>query len=133
MPVFQGGRIVGNLHLSRTEQAAAAATYQQTVLGALQDAETNLKKYQETAVAAKDYKESVVHNQYVVAITRERFLKGLINRIDLLNNEKTLISSKLSELDSKTAELLALISLYKSLGGGWEAEALQCAAESSGQ
>lgn len=122
MPVFQGGRLVGNLHLSRAEEASAAATYQQTVLSALQDAETNLKKFQETAAAAKEYKENVVHNQYVVAITRERFIKGLVNRIDLLNNEKTLIAAKLTELDSKTAELLALISLYKSLGGGWEAE-----------
>ena len=122
MPIFQGGKLVGNLHLNRAEQAAAAATYQQTVLSALQDAETNLKKYQETAIATKHYTENVVHNQYVVALTKERYLKGLINLIDLLNNEKVLISSKLQELDSKTAEMLALISLYKSLGGGWESQ-----------
>jgi NodT family efflux transporter outer membrane factor (OMF) lipoprotein len=122
MPVFQGGKLVGNLHLSRAEEAAAAATYQQTVLSALQDAETSLKTYQEKMAATKQYSENVLHNQYVVTLTRERYLKGLINQIDLLNNEKTLVSSKLTELDSKTGELLALISLYKSLGGGWEAE-----------
>ena len=111
MPVFQGGRLVGNLHLSRAEQAAAAATYQQTVLSALQEAETNLKEYQETAEATKDYTESVLHNQYVVTLTRERYLKGLINQINLLNSEKTLISAKLTQLDSRTTELLSLISL----------------------
>lgn len=120
MPIFQGGRLVGNLHLSQAEQAATAATYQQTVLEALQDAETNLKKYQETAKSTRDYGETVLHNQFVVTITRERFLKGLVNQIDLLNHEKTLIAARLTELDSKTAELFSLISLYKSLGGGWE-------------
>ncbi len=120
MPVFQGGRLVGSLHLSRAEEAAAAATYQQTVLNALQDAETSLKRYRETAAATKDFTENVQHYQYVVTLTRERHRKGLINKIDLLNNEKTLISSKLNELDNKTNEILALISLYKALGGGWE-------------
>jgi len=122
MPVFHGGRLVGNLHLSRAEQAAAAATYQQTVLNALQEAETNLKKYQETAAAAKYYAENVTHSQNLVILTRERYLKGLVNLINLLTNEITLISAKLSELDSRTSELLALISLYKALGGGWERE-----------
>jgi outer membrane protein, multidrug efflux system len=120
MPVFQGGRLVGNLHLSRAEEAAAAASYQQTVLNALQEAETNLKQYQETAVSAKYYTENVAHNQNVVTVTKERYFKGLINLSALLNNEIALISAKLTELDSKTAELTALISLYKSLGGGWE-------------
>jgi multidrug efflux system outer membrane protein len=120
MPIFQGGRLVGNLQISRAEAAAAASTYQQTVLSALQEAESHLKAYQETAVATKDYAEAVLHNCYVVAITKERFEKGLINLIDLLNNEKTLISAQLTELDSKTAELTTLIALYKSLGGGWE-------------
>ena len=120
MPVFQGGRLVGNLHLSQAAQAMAAATYQQTVLNALQDAETSLKKYQEQKAASQQYDSSVLHNHYVVVLTKERYLKGLINLIALLNNEQQLISSELTQLDSKTTELFALISLYKSLGGGWE-------------
>lgn len=122
MPVFQGGRLVGNLHLSRADQAIAAANYQQTVLNALQDAESSLKQYQTQLETTKEYDQTVLHNQYVVALTRERHLKGLIYLIDLLNNEKQLISAQLTQLDSKTAELSALISLYKALGGGWECE-----------
>lgn len=122
MPIFQGGRLVGNLHFSQAEQASTAAIYQQMVLTALQDAETNLKKYQESISTTKNYTETVLHNQYVVALTKERFLKGLVNQISLLNNEKSLISAKLIQLDSKTNELLSLVSLYKSLGGGWDVE-----------
>lgn len=118
MPLFEGGRLIGNLRFTQAEQAFYAAQYQQTVLNALQDAENSLRKFEELVKSTREYDQSVFHNEYVVAITRERFLKGLINRIDLINNEKQLVSSKLTQLDSKTAELLSLISLYKSLGGG---------------
>ncbi|MBU6383358.1 MAG: efflux transporter outer membrane subunit [Verrucomicrobia bacterium] len=118
MPIFEGGNLVGNLHFTQAEQAYYAAQYQQAVLSALQDAEKNLRNYVETAQSSVEYDQNVRHNELVVAITRERFLKGLINRIDLLNNEKQLISAQLTQLDSKMAELFALIALYKSLGGG---------------
>jgi multidrug efflux system outer membrane protein len=90
------------------------------VLTAFQDAENSLKKYQEKVATTKEYQNMVLHNIYVVAITRERYNKGLINVIDLLNNEKQLISAELTQLDSRVAELLALVSVYKSLGGNWD-------------
>lgn len=121
MPVFDGGNLIGHLRLSRADQAIAAAQYQQTILSALQDAENSLKKYEQSVIAGKEFEENVLHNERVVTITRERYLKGLINKIDLLNNEKQLVASQLSELDSKTRELMSLVALFKSLGGGWEA------------
>lgn len=118
MPIFQGGQLVGNLRFSKAAEAEAAANYQQTILSALQEAESSLKKYEELTLATNEYILSVEHNQLVVTITRERYIKGLINQIDLLNNEKQLISAELSLLDSRTANLLSLVTLYKSLGGG---------------
>lgn len=125
MPIFQGGRLVGNLNISRAEAAMTAASYQQTVLSALQEAESNLKKYEEQTAAVSQHNKAVLHNTYVVALSRERYLKGLTNLIDLLNNEKQLIAAELAQLDSQSAELFDLISLYKSLGGGWQADACQ--------
>jgi outer membrane protein, multidrug efflux system len=121
-PIFEGGLLVGHLHFARAEQASASASYQQTVLGALQQAESGLKAFEELRIAANDWQKNVHHNNLVVAITRERFQKGLINQIDLLRNEQQLVTSELSLLDSQTAELTALISLYKALGGGWQCE-----------
>ncbi|MDE3045498.1 MAG: efflux transporter outer membrane subunit [Verrucomicrobiota bacterium] len=120
VPIFEGGQQVGTLRFTQASQSAAAAKYQQTVLSALQDAEGSLKNYQELAISTKKYDESVLHTNFVVVLTRERHLKGLVNLINLLTNEQQLVSTELTQLDSKTAELTALISLYKALGGGWE-------------
>lgn len=120
MPVFQGGRLTGNLLLSRAHQAMEAAAYQKAVLSAFQDAENSLKQYQDNKAATEDYQKNVLHNTYVVAITRERHNKGLINAIDLINNEKQLISAELRALDSEIKALTALVAVYKSLGGNWD-------------
>jgi multidrug efflux system outer membrane protein len=120
MPIFRGGELIGNLRLSKAEQAMAAAYYQQTVLKALQDAESSLKKYLEQVEVTKQLDDQVIHTQHVVSISKERYLKGLVNRIDFIDHEKELISAQLMQLESQNAELSSLISLYKALGGGWE-------------
>ncbi len=121
MPVYEGGKIVGNLRFTQAEQSAAAFTYHQVVLNAIQDAESSLVAYQQQSTAAIDFSRAVFHSEYVVDISTERFVKGLVNKIDLLNSEMELVQAKLSALSSDTSSLLLLISLYKALGGGWEA------------
>jgi len=120
MPVFQGGKIVGNLRFAQAEQSAIAFTYHQTVLQAIEDAESSLIGYREQAKAAADLREAVAHEKEAVAISAERFEKGLVNKIDLLQSRMELIQVELNALSSNTSSLLALISLYKALGGGWE-------------
>jgi NodT family efflux transporter outer membrane factor (OMF) lipoprotein len=45
VPIFEGGRLKGNLRLARANQAEAAVNYRKTVLGALQDVENALAAY----------------------------------------------------------------------------------------
>ena len=120
MPVFQGGKLFGTLHFRQADQVAAAATYQQTVLNALQDAEISLKRFRDLVDTTTDYQENILHQERLVALTQERYTKGLINLLLFIDSKKQLISSELSLLDSQTRELMALITLYKALGGGWE-------------
>lgn len=119
-PVFEGGRLIATLHLARADATAAAAAYQQTVLNALLEAESFLKRLQTQAKTTSERLQNAAHNRSVVTITRERYTKGLINLIDLIGNEKQLINAELDLLDSQTIELENLISLYKSIGGGWK-------------
>jgi NodT family efflux transporter outer membrane factor (OMF) lipoprotein len=119
-PIFEGGRLLGTLHLTQAGAAAAAATYQQTVLNALLETENSLKHFHTQAQTTRNLLQDVKHTESVVTITRERYLKGLINLIDLINNKQQLISTQLRLLDSQTRELENVISLYKALGGGWE-------------
>lgn len=122
MPLFQGGKLVGNLKANRAAASAAAATYQKVVLQALQDAETYLTSYKENKLASENLSRSVASQDRIVSLMQQRYEKGLVNVIDLLNSEKEWIASKRNLVEADTSVLLNLVSLYKALGGGWEAE-----------
>ncbi len=120
MPVYQGGKLVGNLHFAQSDQALAAANYHQTVLSALQEAESSLIVYKETQQKAASEHDLVISRQMLVDLTECQFKRGLVNEHRLIDQVQDLITAQLSALESDTSLLLSMIALYKSLGGGWE-------------
>lgn len=120
LPIFQGGNLMGNLRLTEAEAVAAAFSYQQTVLTALEEAESAL-------VAYRQDEESVCHREAALDryarvdhLTATQFKKGLVDLTNVLDSGRQLITAKQDLLDSETALLLDLIKLYQALGGGWE-------------
>lgn len=120
MPIFQGGKLIGNLRVSEAQTAALAFAYQQTVLNALQETETDLVAYGEDFKTTEELQKIVATNQKLTNLNNQRYTKGLVGQLDYLNSELILNNSELSLLQSQTAALLDLVSLYKALGGGWE-------------
>ncbi|HNA62177.1 MAG TPA: TolC family protein [Rhabdochlamydiaceae bacterium] len=120
MPIFQGGRLMGNLKAKRAESAATAHTYQQTVLNALQEAESSIAAYTQALMTIQERKTAADRYQELVFLSRSRFEAGLVNRLDLLDSERQLNASEQNLLDSDLTAFLGLVALYKSLGGGWE-------------
>lgn len=119
LPIFEGGKLVGNLKANRAVASAIAYTYQQTVLTALKEAETALVTYSEDLSSSLDLQNNTEKIRKVVELTTERYDRGLVNVIDVLNSKQNLISSESSLLTKDTQSLLDLITLYKALGGGW--------------
>ena len=120
MPLFEGGKLIGNLRIAETQTAALAFTYQQTVLDALRETETAIISYAEDARTTQELKKVVDSNLKLTRLNRLRYTKGLVNQLDDLNSELILNNSELSLLQSETSALLDLVTLYKALGGGWE-------------
>lgn len=120
MPLFQGGKLIGNLKASEAATCAAAFNYQQTVLTALADSERALVSYAEELATSALLRDAVQKNQQVVEISNQRYVRGLTTVIDLLDSERQWNAAKQNLLTSHTSSLLDLIALYKALGGGWE-------------
>lgn len=120
LPLFHGGNLVGNLKVTEAAAIQACAEYQQTVLNALEEAESALVTYNQELKTSSALQTAVEKNQNVVAITNEQLAKGLITVIDLLNTETQLITAEMNLLNSQSAALEDLVILYKALGGGWQ-------------
>ena len=120
IPIFQGGQLVGNLRSNRASVSSAAHNYQQTVLTALQDAETALTNYTHDLKAVDQWKENTFHNKKLTQLTEQRYTQGLVGLIDYLTIQQQLVTAEQNLLQSRTKSLVDLIALYKALGGGWQ-------------
>ena len=105
---------------ARADTQASLATFDGTVLTALEETETALSAYahdldRRTALqAAHDQAEKAV------TITRAQQHEGAVNSLDLLDAERTFADAEaaLADADARIAD--DQIALFKALGGGWD-------------
>lgn len=120
--LFQAGSIVANVHVQNARQEEALNTYRQTVLTALEDAETALTAYAREQVRRESLGRSVRADQQALDLSRQLYKNGLVDFLRVLDSETSLYSAQDALVQSDQAVSLDLVQLYKALGGGWESE-----------
>ncbi|MGI4976196.1 MAG: TolC family protein, partial [Janthinobacterium lividum] len=119
-PIFQGGRLRGQLELNTAQQREAALTYQQTVLGAWHDVDNALIAYGAEQARRDALARSVEQNQRALALARDRYTQGLSDFLNVLTQERSVLAAQQQLADSTVTVTQNLVQLYKALGGGWE-------------
>ena len=106
---------------SRADTQAALATFDGTVLQALEETETALSSYQQALNRRDALRSARDQAQKAATITRARQREGDISSLELLDAERTAAEAEaaLAEADARIAA--AQIDLFKALGGGWQA------------
>lgn len=120
LPIFHGGQIRANVASKKEGAQQAALQYKKVILQALQEAQSALARYSQSIDTNNSLRSSVAANQRAVQFAKKRFQYGEDDYIALLQSEGALLNAELQEINSEVTSLTALISLYKSLGGGWE-------------
>lgn len=118
--IFDGGKTRSQVRAQTAAAQGAFATYRQTVLVALEDVEKALVAVT-TAVQRKQAfaeAQDAAHNQAILA--RSNYRAGLSDFQTLLEAERSLISANDGELTSEADRVLAIVQLYRALGGGWD-------------
>jgi NodT family efflux transporter outer membrane factor (OMF) lipoprotein len=120
MPIFEGGRLKGTLHLREAQQQEAAIAYKHTVLEAWREVDDALVVY-DAQQRRRDRLTAVVSlNQRALSIAQQRYKAGALTYLDVLNVQKQLLEAQSNLEQSKAAAAANLITLCKVLGGGWE-------------
>jgi NodT family efflux transporter outer membrane factor (OMF) lipoprotein len=120
-PIFAGGRIVANIDVQEARTEAALARYEQTLLLALEQVENALVRYAREQVRRRELLDAVDANREAAVLARRLHANGLIEFLDVLVAERSLLESEDRLLASETAVSTSLVSLYVALGGGWQA------------
>jgi NodT family efflux transporter outer membrane factor (OMF) lipoprotein len=121
LPIFEGGRLKATLNLRKEQQQEAAVTYQRTVLSAWHEIDNALTAYSAEQQRRNQLEASVVHNQKAFALAQDQYKGGIGSFLQVLTAERSLLAAQQDLAESTTTISTNLVSLYKSLGGGWEA------------
>jgi NodT family efflux transporter outer membrane factor (OMF) lipoprotein len=118
--VFDAGRIRGNIKVQNARQEEALAIYEKTVLASFNDVENALVGYAKEQVRRRALEDAVKSSQESLRLANQLYANGLANFINVLDAERSLYQTQDQLAQSERAVSANLISLYKSLGGGWE-------------
>ncbi|MCY1448755.1 Toluene efflux pump outer membrane protein TtgI precursor [compost metagenome] len=120
LPLFDGGRLRGVLNLREAQQQEAAIAYQQTVLRAWHEIDDQLTAYNASQLRRDSLAEAVRQNQIALQTAQQQYVEGVVDFVNVLTVQGALLATQEQWVESSTGVSLAMVGLYKALGGGWE-------------
>ena len=123
VPIFNTGRTGAGVNSAEARAQIAFDQYRQTVIQAFREVADALVEYQKR-------KEFRVQQEALYEAARDtsrlanmRYTGGVSSYLEVLDSERQFFDAELGVVRSYRDELLAVVRLYKALGGGWlEAE-----------
>lgn len=119
-PVFNKGLNRQRLAIAKAQYEENIATFQQTVLGAGAEVSDALYSYQ-SVINKRAFRNLQLDAwQRSVTYNRELLKNGYATYTDVFTSEQGLLKAQLSSISDRLQQLAAVVSLYRSLGGGWK-------------
>jgi NodT family efflux transporter outer membrane factor (OMF) lipoprotein len=118
-PIFDGGRLQGQLDFDRAHVTELVATYRQTVLTALQDVEDALSAKRRLKVLAAANLEAVTSARRSQALAEQQYRLGGADYLTVLNTQRSLFQAEDAYLQVRLQQLQAAVGLFRALGGGF--------------
>jgi outer membrane protein, multidrug efflux system len=119
-PIFDGGVILGNFQLTKAKQDELLQTYRKTVVSAFADVDNALIAIRQTTEKLRLQREVVAASRRAFQLSEQQLKAGTADIVTVLNTQLTLFQAEDVLWQAQLARLLAFVSLYQALGGGWE-------------
>jgi multidrug efflux system outer membrane protein len=119
-PIFTAGKLRSNVRLTEAQQQQFLLRYQQTIQGAFREVSDSLAAYRKTQEFRQQQELLVASAQDASRLSHMRYSGGVASYLEVLTNETNYFSAELGLAQAQLNELLALVEVYKALGGGWE-------------
>ena len=106
----------------RAEAASLEAlyAYNKSVLTGFREVSTSLKKLENTRQISDLKKQEVDVLQLAVATSKDLFLTGYASYLEVITAQRSVLQEELNLTNVQKEQFLALVELYRALGGGWE-------------
>lgn len=120
LPVFQGGRLKGQLVQARASYESAVASYDNTLNHALHNVADTLTSIRALSSRLNQTQQAVDSAREAYQVAFDRYHGGLANYLDVLTAEDVFVRTKQQLADLKTRAISLDIELMHALGGGYQ-------------
>ena len=114
------GKARARINAAEAQRDEAAADYRAAVLGALQDAEGSLARFQRQRESLADLVRAEQQGKAAAELARQRSEAGTISRIHYLESRRSLLNASQARVQAAAALTSSFISVEKALGLGWQ-------------
>lgn len=118
--LFQGGAIAANIRAQEANADGTIAAYQQTVLTALSEVESALVNYEKEQIRHAALTDAATSSRLAFDLATKRYTEGVSDFLNVLQAQGSLFGSEDALAQSDRLVVQNLVTIYKSLGGGWD-------------
>ena len=125
LPIFDSGKLNARVDQANAKQKQVLASYEgvlQNAFREVNDALVNLRLQTEREVALN---KAQLAAQKALQISENRYQSGYSAYLEVLDAQRVYNDAALTFIQSRQARLVATVSLFKALGGGWQASTVQ--------
>src|SRR4029077_3044033 len=119
-PIFTGGRIRSNVKLTEARRQELVLTYQQPIQQAFRGVSDSLVEYHKDREFREDQQQLALSDQDAAHLSEMRYRGGATSYLEVLTNETNYFDAELGLAQAQSNELVALVRIYRNLGGGWQ-------------
>lgn len=120
LPIFNAGRLRNNLRGTESQQRQALLNYQKTIQKSFQEASDTAIGYRKLHSVRMEQESNVQHLSEAAAMSLQRYRAGIVAYSEVLDAQRSLFAGRLLLTQARGNEQMALVSLYKALGGEWK-------------
>jgi outer membrane protein, multidrug efflux system len=120
LPVFNGGRLRSNVNLAKAQEQMALVQYERVIQTAFREVSDALVQHQKIREIRAEQELLVATLQDRARLSYKRYRGGVDSLLNALDADRDLFDAELGLTRTTRDELLALVQLYRALGGGWQ-------------
>src|SRR5574337_381699 len=121
-PIFDAGRLREQVVIQTAAQEQALAVYEAALVGALRDVENARAALANGRERGEALAQAVQAARNAALLASFRYRSGLVDFQTVLDTERSVRTLEDSQASTQADTTIAMIQLYKALGGGWSAE-----------
>lgn len=118
--IFAGGRVRAGVKLSEAQQREALLTYRQTILQAFREVSDALVAYTKNREFRAQQQLLADSARDARRLSDQRYRGGTASYLEVLDSDTRMFDAELGLAQAQLNELLALVQIYRALGGGWQ-------------